>query len=61
MKKKILAVLALGAVMMTALVSCGSCKEDGCDEEVYKDGYCELHYGLKEAGDALEDLADAFK
>lgn len=61
MKKKIFAVLALGAVMMTALVGCGTCKEDGCDEEVYKEGYCELHYNLNELAEGLEDLADAFK
>ncbi|MBP3380433.1 MAG: hypothetical protein J6K77_06190 [Ruminococcus sp.] len=58
MKKKFFAVLALGAVMLTALVGCGTCKEDGCDEEVYKDGYCEVHYTLHAAGEALEDLAD---
>ena len=56
MKKKIFAVLALGA-----LVGCGTCKEDGCDEEVYKEGYCELHYNLNELAEGLEDLADAFK
>ncbi|MCM1528947.1 MAG: hypothetical protein NC093_03005 [Alistipes sp.] len=56
MKKKIFAVLALGAVMMTALVGCGTCKEDGCDEEVYKKGYCEVHYAIYETAEALEDL-----
>lgn len=56
MKKKIFAVLALGAVMMTALVGCGTCKEKGCDEKAYKDGYCEIHYAINKTADALEDL-----
>ena len=49
--KKIALVLAILCTMLLALSACSSkCKVDGCDEKKYKDGYCELHYELKELG-----------
>ena len=55
--KKLSLVLA-AAVMACMLVSCAGvthCKE--CDNEVYKDGYCEYHYALKVAKDTVSDAA----
>ena len=53
MKKKLAALLLLGALSLQ-LVACGNdCKADGCDKEVYEDGYCEMHYFEKAITDAL--------
>ena len=51
MKKLIVAALCLS---MLALTACGllNCKADGCDLDVYKSGYCEIHY----AAQALKGL-----
>lgn len=44
MKKRI-AALFLAILAAMSLVACGGkCKASGCDEEVYEDGYCEIHY-----------------
>ena len=55
--KKMLAFL-LAAMLMVSLAACGSktCKESGCDEPVYQDGYCETHYALHVLEDALGGL-----
>lgn len=54
MKKK-LAALLLAVMTVVALVGCDSnCKADNCNEKVYKDGYCEVHY-------AFNQLTDLFK
>ena len=61
MKKLTILVASLAAV--ACLTACGPshCKE--CDNEVYKDGYCEYHYALNVAkdvvGDAANDLMDS--
>lgn len=60
MKKLMVLMLSLAAV--ASLAACSShCKE--CDNEVYKDGYCEYHYALNVAqdvvGDAANDLMDS--
>ncbi len=55
MKKKLISVVAMLGVALTLLVGC-ACKADGCNEEAVKDGYCELHYGLNELGNAVKDL-----
>lgn len=46
-------------VMAVGLTGCGSsqCKEEGCDKEVYEDGYCEYHYALNVAGEIVSDAA----
>ena len=58
MRKKIAAVVLL-ATMAFSLSACSfsnTCKASGCDEEVYKNGYCEYHYILDVGGDLLESL-----
>lgn len=57
MKKKVLCLfMALMAVLQ--LTACGSntCKESGCDDEVYEEGYCKYHYYLKTGSDTLKDI-----
>ena len=55
MKRLMILVASLAAV--ACLTACGPshCKE--CDNEVYKDGYCEYHYALKVAKDTVSDAA----
>lgn len=54
MKKRIVALL-LATMTVVAMVGCDSnCKADGCEKDVYKDGYCEIHYAAKQ-------LTDLFK
>ena len=56
MKKRIAAVL-LVLVMAMQLAACGStCKANGCNEEIYKDGYCTTHYYLNAGGNILNEL-----
>ena len=53
MKKRIaMAVLTIAAVL--SLTACGptDCKHDGCDKEIYENGYCMEHA----VEPALEDL-----
>lgn len=55
MKK--LFVLLLTVVMALSITACSkTCKESGCSEKVYEDGYCELHYYTHALEDALGDL-----
>lgn len=45
MKKIVALVLAFG--MSLSLMACSSkCKEEGCEEKAYKNGYCEVHYAI---------------
>jgi hypothetical protein len=54
--KKAIAIL-LAAVMALSMVACSrNCKEEGCDKDVFKEGYCEIHYGLHQLEDGLKDL-----
>lgn len=57
MKRKAV-VLMLVMVAAVQLTACGSktCSVSGCDEEVYKDGYCEVHYYANEAGNVINGL-----
>ena len=56
MKK--MAALVMALILALACTACSNkCKE--CDNEVYKDGYCEYHYALKVAGDAVDGLVDS--
>ena len=52
-------VFAAVLAMAISLTACGSshCKEEGCENEVYEDGYCEYHYALNVAKDAVGDAA----
>ena len=45
MKKRILS-LFIALITVSQFTACGlfSCKESGCDDEVYEDGYCKYHY-----------------
>lgn len=55
--KKVLTTLLLVGLLVLTLVACSStCKESGCDEKAYKDGYCELHYALHQAENLLGGL-----
>lgn len=54
MKKLLLALMA--ALMLFGMAACSStCKESGCNEEVYKKGYCAFHYGYHYPEEALKD------
>ena len=57
--KKIAVVLTTLA-MAACLTACGSahCKESGCENEVYQDGYCEYHYALEVAKDTVSSAAN---
>ena len=36
--------------------SSDTCKESGCDDEVYEDGYCKYHYYINAGSDILRDI-----
>ncbi len=56
--KKIAVVLTTLA-MAACLTACGSahCKESGCENEVYQDGYCEYHYAIHAAEEIVGNAA----
>lgn len=57
MKKKAFSVLvALGIVLQLTACSLNTCKESGCDDEIYEDGYCKYHYYLNAGEDILKDI-----
>lgn len=52
------AVFLVMLLMAGSLGACGEpshCKE--CDDEVYKDGYCQYHYALNVLKEAVDDTA----
>lgn len=56
MKRKLAFVLAV-ATLACSIVGCAGlthCKE--CDDEIYKEGYCEYHYDLKNAKDKIDEI-----
>ena len=57
MKKRALS-LFVALIVVLQLTACNSdtCKESGCDDEIYKDGYCKYHYYLKAGSDILKDI-----
>lgn len=59
MKKKTAVILLILAMAMQ-LVACGlfTCKQDGCEDDIYKDGYCQYHYYLKQGSDTLKDVVN---
>lgn len=57
--KRLFALIS-AAIMVMSLVACGGithCKE--CDDEIYKDGYCQYHYTVYKAKDAIDSAKDA--
>lgn len=46
-------------VMLLSLTACGTnvCKENGCNDETYQDGYCKYHYAVHSAKDAIDGAA----
>ena len=58
MKK--LAIVLTTFTMMLTLTACGSsqCQAEGCENEVYQDGYCEYHYALEVAKDTVSSAAN---
>ena len=62
--KKIITVLGLSTLLLS-LAACNgitNCKMDGCNKDIYKDGYCQYHYtvgavkaGVDEVGQGLFD------
>lgn len=59
-RKALLSAIIFGVMLLA--VSCGpkDCKADDCSEEVYKKGYCELHYSINELKDEIGDLGGLF-
>ena len=59
MKRKISLLVIICMLSILSLVGCGfTCKEPGCDSEVYKEGYCQYHYGVKSAGEVVDAIGD---
>lgn len=58
MKKAL--VLFTAFIILISLVACGGithCKD--CDDEIYKDGYCQYHYTVHQAKDAISSAKEA--
>jgi major membrane immunogen (membrane-anchored lipoprotein) len=58
--KKVLFVMMLSSVMLSACSFTQTCKAEGCDEEIYQDGYCKYHYYLKNGEDTIKNLINSF-
>ena len=56
--KKQLFILIL-AVTMIILSACAesNCKVDGCNDEIYEDGYCKYHYTLNVTKEVIDETA----
>lgn len=57
-KRKLLAFFLIGllAVQMTACGEDDTCGEEECEQEIYRDGYCEDHFYLHQAEELTERL-----
>ena len=55
-KEGIYRILALGMVLQLTACSFNTCKESGCDDEIYEDGYCKYHYYIHAGEDILKDI-----
>ena len=62
--KKLTATLGLMTLLfsLTACSGITNCKADGCDRDIYEDGYCQYHFtvgtvkaGVDEVGQGLFD------
>lgn len=60
MKKKLTAIIMLLAIMLSACSFTPTCKANGCDSDIYQDGYCKYHYYLKNGEDTLKDIINGF-
>ena len=60
MKKKVLSMfIGLGIVLqLTACSITNTCKESGCDDEIYEEGHCKYHYYLKAGSDIIKDIVN---
>ena len=58
MRRKVLCVFValLTVLQLTACSLTNTCKESGCDDEIYEDGYCKYHYYLNTGSDILKDI-----
>ncbi len=51
--------IGLGIVLqLTACSITNTCKESGCDDEIYEEGYCKYHYYLKAGSDIIKDIVN---
>lgn len=59
---KKLGLLVLAMSLLLTLGACGVvvCKESGCNDEVYQDGYCKYHYTINAVDSAAKDVFDGF-
>ncbi len=58
--KKSIKLVTVALLVVLALVGCGAnCKEPGCNDEVYKDGYCKYHYALNKGEDTLKGIVNS--
>ncbi len=57
-KKRLWPILLAGlfAVQMTACGEDNTCGEEECEQEIYRDGYCEDHFYLHQAEELTERL-----
>ena len=65
MGKKRLPAILLAGLIAVGLAACGEdntysedniCGEEECEQEIYKDGYCENHFYLHQAEELTEGL-----
>lgn len=57
MKKRVFTtLLAFGMVLQLTACSFNTCKESGCDDEIYEEGYCKYHYYIHAGEDILKDI-----
>ncbi len=58
MKKRALslfvALIAVLQFMACSLIN--TCRESGCDDEIYEEGYCKYHYYINAGSDFLKDI-----
>lgn len=55
-KKNIWKIIIIVILLVAVFESCGNnCKERGCHEKIYKDGYCQSHYMTHIADEFLDD------
>ncbi len=55
-KKNIWKIIIIIILLVAVFESCGNnCKERGCHEKLYKDGYCRAHFMMHIADEYLDD------